>query len=97
MEKIGYVYIMSNKHRTTIYIGSTCNLYNRLIQHKERVVKGFTNKYNCHDLLYFEEYRTIQEAYMRERQLKNWRREWKMNLIKTVNPDLNDLSHYFLS
>ncbi len=92
MAKGGSVYIMSNPKRTVLYIGVTSDLISRVIQHKNGQGSQFTKKYHCIDLLYHEEFSTIQEAIVREKQLKNWHREWKWNLIKEFNPELIDLS-----
>jgi putative endonuclease len=88
-----FVYILSNKHDTVLYTGVTNNLERRLYEHKSGLVNGFSKKYNLHKLLYYEVFSSIRDAIAREKQLKNWRREWKLNLIKTTNPDLVDLSH----
>lgn len=90
--KIGYVYFMSNYERTTFYLGVTNDLENRIREH--RIGKGskFTAKYNIKYLMYFEEFPNINDAIQREKQLKNWHREWKINLIKEFNPDMKDLS-----
>jgi putative endonuclease len=92
INKQGFVYIMSNKNRTTFYIGVTSNIEQRVYEHKSRLNDGFTKKYNCHDLVYFEELQGLQYAIDREKQLKNWKREWKIELIKTTNPEMIDLS-----
>ena len=76
-------------------MGVTGSLSNRVSIHKTDMVKGFTQKYLVHDLVYFEEYDTILEAIAREKQLKNWKRIWKMELIEKNNPDWNDLSELF--
>ncbi|MBI3195599.1 MAG: GIY-YIG nuclease family protein [Ignavibacteriae bacterium] len=89
--KKSYVYILSNYTRSTLYIGVTSNLGLRLQQHQEGGSE-FTKMYNVKYLLYFEEFANIQDAIAREKQLKNWHRDWKLNLIKTVNPELKDLS-----
>lgn len=89
--KGGYIYIMSNKNRTVLYIGVTSNLNKRIYEHKYES-KGFVKRYNCYDLIYFECFSTIEEAIKREKQLKNWRRSWKDELIKSKNPSLKDLS-----
>jgi putative endonuclease len=89
--KKSYVYIVSNKNRTTLYIGVTSNLTNRVSSHSEGNGSEFTKRYNLTDLLYFEEFDDIRDAIAREKQLKNWRREWKFNLIKKINPDLKNL------
>ncbi|MDY0393024.1 MAG: GIY-YIG nuclease family protein [Candidatus Bipolaricaulis sp.] len=89
--KKGYVYIVSNKNRTTFYVGVTNNLKRRITEHKTGNGSIFTGKYNLKELVYFEEIPDIVQAIKREKQLKNWHREWKMNLIKTINPDMRDL------
>ncbi len=86
-----YIYIVSNKHRTVLYIGVTSNLRNRIAEHKEGTGSSFTTKYKVTDLVYFEEFIDINEAISREKQLKNWHREWKINLIKEMNPEMTDL------
>ncbi len=89
--KGGCVYIMSNKSRTTFYIGVTSSLKNRIADHKNGIGSEFTSKYKLTDLLYFEEFPDIYQAIDREKQLKNWHRQWKINLIKSVNSEMNDL------
>jgi putative endonuclease len=87
-----YVYIMSNVHRTIFYIGVTSNIQTRVWQHKNGEGGKFTSSYNCHYLLYYEEFNHINKAIDREKNLKNWHREWKLNLIKTENPEMIDLA-----
>ena len=89
--RTGYVYIISNKKRTTFYIGVTSDLKERITKHKEGIGSAFTCQYKLTDLVYFEEFPTINNAIRREKQLKNWHREWKINLIKSKNPDMKDL------
>jgi putative endonuclease len=89
----GYVYILSNYGRTTFYIGVTNDLYRRLEEHKSGVGSAFVLRYKCNDLLYFEHFDSITDAIAREKQLKNWHRDWKLNLIKGMNPELKDLSN----
>lgn len=89
--KNGIVYILSNYKRTVLYIGVTSNLDKRIINHKYGSGSKFTAKYNLNVLLYFEQYPNINEAIEREKQLKNWHREWKFNLIKESNPEMKDL------
>lgn len=91
MLKNGYVYIMSNKNRTTFYIGVTSDLKRRVIEHHEEVGSIFTRKYNLSDLVYFELVPDIEQAIKREKQLKRWHRDWKINLIKLQNPEMKDL------
>lgn len=87
-----YVYIMSNKYRTVLYIGVTADVRTRVWQHKSGEGSVFTKKYNCHDLVYYEEYNDIRNAIAREKQLKNWKRAYKEELIRKQNPELKDLS-----
>jgi len=91
MEK-AYVYILSNYQQKTLYIGVTTNLKRRLYEHKNKIYKGFTEKYNVNMLLYFEETSNIQAAIQREKNLKKWNRDWKLDLIRSVNPELRDIS-----
>ncbi len=91
----GHVYIMSNRYRTTFYIGVTSDLPNRILEHKLSLLKGFTHKYNCHYLVYYEEFDSIEAAILREKQLKRWHRDW-VNLIKGFNPGMKDLSCHFI-
>ena len=94
--KTGYVYIMSNFKRTTFYIGVTSDLGKRVWEHREGALPGFTKRYRLKYLVYYENAGTIIEAIGREKQLKNWHREWKINLIKSVNPTLADLTDEIL-
>ena len=87
-----YIYILTNKFNTVFYIGVTNNIAKRLFEHKTGLLEGFTKKYRVKKLVYLEEYRDIHQAITREKQLKNWHRDWKLNLIKKVNPEFNDLS-----
>ena len=91
-----YVYIMSNTGLTTIYIGVTNNLVRRVLQHKLGKSSKFTKKYKVNRLIYFEEFEDVNIAITREKQLKNWHRDWKWNLIKSVNPGLKDLYQFDL-
>jgi len=90
MKRKGFVYIIGN-NRPTLYIGVTSNLIKRVYEHKQGSVEGFTKKYRLSKLLYYEAFDDIQRAIRREKQLKNWHREWKLNLIKTKNPAFKDL------
>lgn len=87
-----YVYIVSNRHRTVLYTGMTNNLPRRVVEHKSGTGSRFTAKYRVRDLLYFEEHRQVTDAIAREKEIKRWRREKKLALIRTQNPDLNDLA-----
>ena len=89
--KHGYVYILANVYNTVLYIGVTSNLIKRIWEHKNSYVEGFTKKYKLHKLLYYEQFSTIQDAISREKQIKNWKREWKLNLITSKNPQFKDL------
>jgi putative endonuclease len=88
----GYVYIMTNMGRTTLYIGVTNDIYRRVYEHKTGQGCDFTKKYNLTVLVFYEHHQTIIEAIDREKQLKRWHREWKYNLIKEINPKLEDLA-----
>jgi putative endonuclease len=83
---------MCNKKFTTLYIGVTNNLEQRVLQHKTGKVSSFTNKYNIKYLHYYEEFTDVSNGIKREKQLKNWHRDWKWNLIKSQNPGLVDLA-----
>ena len=89
--KGGYVYIVTNKYRTTLYIGVTNNLYARAYEHKIGEGSGFTQKYQCHDLVYYDFHDHIESAIIREKQLKKWKRAWKDRLITEFNPTWKDL------
>ena len=85
-----YVYIVGN-NRPTLYIGITNDLVRRIYEHKNKLVDGFSNKYDLDKLLYFEEYNSPIEAILREKQMKKWNRSWKLNLISNMNPGFEDL------
>ena len=89
--KLSYVYILTNQYRTTFYIGVTVNLQERIHQHQNGTGSVFTQKYNLKFLIYFEEFTSIQQAIQREKQLKSWKKDWKLNLIKKQNPKLETL------
>ena len=90
--KGGFVYIMSNYSRNVLYIGTTSQLVERVLQHRCGDFDGFTSKYKCKYLIYYEDLSSISVAIEREKQLKRWHRQWKFNLIKSVNPGLMDLT-----
>lgn len=92
--KRAYVYILSNKRNGTLYVGVTSNLVKRIFEHKEKVVNGFSAKYNLDLLVYYEEWWSIEEAIQREKKLKAGNRKKKLNLIESINPDWKDLSEY---
>jgi len=86
-----YVYILASKKDGSLYIGVTSDLNKRIYEHKQGVKEGFTKKYNIFRLVYFEETNDVNEAIKREKQMKKWNRQWKINLIEKENPDWNDL------
>jgi len=86
------VYILSNFSRTVFYTGVTSNLEFRVWQHRNNEGGIFTSKYKCHYLMYYEEYNDIRNAIAREKQLKKWLRQWKIELIRKNNPDMIDLA-----
>nr|WP_300144814.1 GIY-YIG nuclease family protein [Propionicimonas sp.] len=92
MARNGYVYVMANERHTTLYIGVTGDLLRRVVEHQLKLTPGFTRQYNCTRLVYYEAAEDIQAALAREKQLKNWRRAWKDQLIATLNPEWEDLS-----
>ena len=83
---------MTNQYNSVLYIGVTNDLQKRVNQHKNHIYEGFTDRYECSKLVYFEECNDIKAAIAREKQLKNWHRDWKINLIETYNKDWIDLS-----
>ncbi len=87
-----YVYILANKTNTTVYIGVTSDLMQRLWEHRNDVIEGFTKRYHVHKLVYYETFQNVQEAIAREKQLKGWRRARKNALIGSVNPAWEDLA-----
>ena len=86
MNKYSYVYILSNYNHTTFYTGVTSNLEKRIYEHINKLVDGFTKKYNLNQLLYYEIYSDIDTAINREKKLKRWKKDWKWALIDKVNP-----------
>ena len=90
--KRSYVYLMANKNNTVIYAGVTSNLLRRVYQHKTKYYKGFTSRYNCDRLVYFEEFTNIIQAIKREKQIKAGNRKRKEDLINSMNPEWEDLS-----
>ena len=94
-----YVYIITNKYRSTYYIGMTNNLGERLMQHKENIEKGirtFASRYNVEFLVYYEKFTWVQQAIAREKELKAWRREKKLELIRGFNPEFEFLNDRFV-
>ena len=91
MKKIFHIYIMSNISKM-LYVGVTGDLEHRVLQHKTKLVEGFTKKYNLHRLIYFEVFGDIRDAIAREKQIKGWLRNKKVALIEFVNPGWTDLA-----
>ena len=91
MEKQGYVYILFNKRNGTLYTGITSNLVKRIYEHKNKLTKGFTSRYNVDKLGYYEVYPLVTSAIEREKQIKGGSRKKKIELIEDMNPDWNDL------
>ena len=91
MVKQYFVYILSSKARGTLYIGVANDFLKRIWEHKNKLVEGFTKKYDVHDLVYYEITTDIREAIAREKQMKKWNRDWKIQLIESQNPKWEDL------
>jgi putative endonuclease len=91
MNKAGYVYIMASQRNGTLYIGVTSDLPKRAWEHREGMISGFTKKYGCKQLVWYEAFDSLDVARHRELQMKNWRRAWKMKAIEAINPDWDDL------
>jgi putative endonuclease len=87
-----YIYFLANHYNNVLYIGVTNDIVRRIAEHKAKINKGFSFKYNCNKLVYYETYTSISAAIAREKQLKNWKREWKNKLINDFNPEWKDLS-----
>jgi putative endonuclease len=90
-----YVYVLTNKSNKVIYIGVTNNLERRMFEHKNKLVEGFTKRYNLTKLVYYEVTEDVESAIKREKQLKNWHRDWKISLVNQLNPEWEDLSQRF--
>ncbi|HJD65858.1 MAG TPA: GIY-YIG nuclease family protein [Rickettsia endosymbiont of Bembidion nr. Transversale] len=86
-----YVYILSNKLNGVLYIGVTSDIIKRVWQHKQKIIKGFTTKYNLDKLVYFEQFNDINYAINREKRLKEYKRKWELDLIEANNPNWHDL------
>ena len=89
--KTYYLYILASKKNGTLYTGVTNNLVKRVYEHKENLVPGFTRKYKVHRIVYYEQFSDIYSAIAREKRIKKWKRQWKINLIESTNPDWQDL------
>ncbi len=86
-----YVYILTNTCNTVLYIGMTNDINRRMREHRSGTKRGFSKRYRLWKLVYLEEFSEVRDAIYREKQLKNWRRQWKLNLIREENPDMKDL------
>ena len=91
MDRQPAVYILANKRNGTLYVGVTSDLIKRIWQHKNNVVKGFTERYSVHQLIWYELHETMESAIRKEKMLKNWKRVWKLELIERSNPNWQDL------
>lgn len=89
--KCGYVYIMANGRNGTLYIGVTSDLVKRVWEHREGLIPGFTRKHGCKLLVWYEAHDDLQDARLRELQMKKWKRLWKLHTIELRNPDWQDL------
>jgi len=87
-----YVYILASKRNGTLYIGFTNDIERRVGEHKNNAIHGFTSRYKVYTLVYFEEFNNSYDAFRRERQMKKWKRGWKLKLIEENNPDWEDLA-----
>ena len=85
------VYILASKRNGTLYVGVTSDLIKRVWEHKNNVVKGFTERYSVHQLVWYELHETMEPAIRKEKMLKNWKRVWKLELIERSNPNWQDL------
>ncbi len=97
MNKTYYVYLITNWNNKVLYIGVTNNLERRIYEHKNKLIKGFTEKYNINKLVHFEQTNDIQSAIFREKEIKHWRREKKNILVESTNKKWNDLSKQWQS
>ena len=86
-----FVYILASKRNDTLYVGVTSDLCRRIYEHKQKLIEGFTKKYNVTQLVYAEEFQDINDALHREKCIKKWNRAWKLNMIQKQNPDWEDL------
>jgi putative endonuclease len=91
MNKQPAVYVLASKRNGTLYVGVTSDLIKRVWEHKNNVVKGFTERYSVHQLVWYELHETMESAIRKEKMLKNWKRVWKLELIERSNPNWQDL------
>ena len=94
--KTYYIYILASRKNGTLYIGVTNNIAKRIHQHKSKASEGFTKRYNVHQLVWYDQSNDIHEVLQREKQMKKWKRQWKINLIEEQNPNWRDLSEDFI-
>ena len=87
----GYVYIVTDQKHGTLYIGVTSDIARRIYEHREGLIPGFTSKYGCKHLVWYEEHFDIRDAIQREKSLKRWYRQWKIELIEAMNPQWRDM------
>lgn len=87
-----YIYFLTNHKNGTLYIGMSNDLKRRIFEHKNGLIEGFTKKYGLNRLVHFEVYQYVQEAIVREKRMKKWKRQWKIELIEEENPNWNDLA-----
>ncbi len=92
MPKHFYVYILASGKNGTLYTGMTSNLPRRIMEHKQHILKGFTDNYNVTKLVFAERHETFASAATREKQIKTWQRKWKLRLIEELNPEWKDLA-----
>ena len=92
MPTSAFVYILASRHNGTLYVGVTTNLARRVAQHRSGEQRGFTTRYAVHRLVYFERLESLRDAQVRERQMKKWRRAWKVELLERGNPAWRDLA-----
>jgi len=92
-----YVYILASERNGTLYVGVTNDIIRRIQEHKEGLIEGFTKKYKVHTLVYYETYNDIDEAIYREKQMKIWKRKYKLDLIEKYNPNWKDLYYELIS
>jgi putative endonuclease len=86
-----YVYILASRKNGALYVGVMSDLLKRIYEHKNNFIEGFTKKYNIHNLVYYEQTNSIEEAILREKRIKKWKRQWKINLIEGFNFEWKDL------
>jgi putative endonuclease len=87
------VYILASKRNGTLHIGVTSDLVKRMWEHKNNRVEGFTKRYGVHQLVWYEQHESMESGIQREKQLKEWKRKWKLELIESTNPNWQDLYH----